>query len=139
MSKVQPRQPCQWRSLPACFPPSSAVYYWFAHWQSTGTLQQLNEASNRADWLGAVGYPPRRWRWSMLKASNWPRAWASSGASTPTSASAASALRHERTHLALACARAKCATIAGRPGPYGPPPRDCGPPGPAGSAGCRST
>jgi transposase len=45
------RTGCQWRSLPACFPLWSAVYYYFARWQTTGTLQRLNEARNRADRL----------------------------------------------------------------------------------------
>lgn len=44
------RTGCQWRCLPACFPPWSAVYYYFRRWQLTG-LQQLNEAVVQADHL----------------------------------------------------------------------------------------
>ncbi|MGI4883493.1 MAG: IS5 family transposase [Janthinobacterium lividum] len=40
---------CQWRSLPACFPPWSAVYYYFRRWQLTGRWQRLNEAVVAAD------------------------------------------------------------------------------------------
>ncbi|MBH0619574.1 transposase, partial [Salmonella enterica] len=38
------RTGCQWRSLPDCFPPWSAVYYYFRRWQLSGLWQQLNEA-----------------------------------------------------------------------------------------------
>ncbi|MBG8553734.1 transposase [Hymenobacter sp. BT594] len=51
------RTGCQWRSLPTCFPAWSAVYYYFARWQATGTLQQLNEAGNRADRLARNRLP----------------------------------------------------------------------------------
>lgn len=45
------RTGCQWRCLPACFPPWPAVYYYFRRWQVDGTLARLNQASNRADRL----------------------------------------------------------------------------------------
>ena len=51
------RTGCQWRSLPACFPPWSAVYYYFARWQTTGLLHRLNEAANRADRLACKRLP----------------------------------------------------------------------------------
>ncbi|NKI91326.1 transposase [Hymenobacter sp. 1B] len=51
------RTGCQWRSLPACFPPWSAVYHYFARWQITGLLQRLNEAANRADRLACNRRP----------------------------------------------------------------------------------
>ena len=43
------RTGCQWRSLPGCFPPWSAVYYYFRRWQLTGLWQRLNEAIVAAD------------------------------------------------------------------------------------------
>ena len=51
------RTGCQWRSLPASFPPWPAVYYYFARWQTTGTLQRLNEAANRVDRLARNRLP----------------------------------------------------------------------------------
>ncbi|OGX87951.1 IS5 family transposase [Hymenobacter coccineus] len=45
------RTGCQWRCLPACFPPWPAVYYCFARWRADGTLARLSQASNRADRL----------------------------------------------------------------------------------------
>ena len=47
------RTGCQWRCLPAGFPPWSAVYYYFRRWQLTGLWQQLNEAIVQADRLAA--------------------------------------------------------------------------------------
>jgi transposase len=43
------RTGCQWRCLPTCFPPWSAVYYYFRRWQLTGLWQRLNEAIVEAD------------------------------------------------------------------------------------------
>ena len=51
------RTGCQWRSLPAYFPPWSAVYYYFARWQTDGTFQRLNEAGNRVDRLACNRLP----------------------------------------------------------------------------------
>lgn len=51
------RTGCQWRSLPAYFPPWSAVYYYFARWQADGTFQRLNEAGNRVDRLARTRPP----------------------------------------------------------------------------------
>ena len=45
------RTGCQWRSLPTYFPPWSAVYCYFARWQTDGTFQRLNEDGNRANQL----------------------------------------------------------------------------------------
>ena len=42
------RTGCQWRDLPACFPPWPAVYYYFARWRADGTFERLSQASNRA-------------------------------------------------------------------------------------------
>ena len=47
------RTGCQWRSLPTCCPPCSAVYYYFRRWQLTGLWQQLNDAVVQADRLAA--------------------------------------------------------------------------------------
>ena len=47
------RTGCQWRSLPACFPPWSAVYYYFRRWQLNGLWQRLNEVVVAADRLAA--------------------------------------------------------------------------------------
>lgn len=47
------RTGCQWRNLPACFPPWSAVYYYFRRWQLTGLWQQLTDAVNQADRVAA--------------------------------------------------------------------------------------
>lgn len=47
------RTGCQWRCLPTCFPPWSAVYYYFRRWQLSGVWQQLNEAVVAADRLAA--------------------------------------------------------------------------------------
>lgn len=47
------RTGCQWRSLPSCFPPWSAVYYYFRRWQLTGLWQRLNEAVVQADRMAA--------------------------------------------------------------------------------------
>jgi transposase len=43
------RTGCQWRALPAHFPASSAVYYYFRRWQQDSTWQRLNTALNQAD------------------------------------------------------------------------------------------
>nr|WP_279387757.1 transposase [Hymenobacter edaphi] len=43
------RSGCQWRCLPAAFPPWPAVCYYFRRWQQDGTLQRLNRALNEAD------------------------------------------------------------------------------------------
>lgn len=51
------RTGCQWRSLPAGFPPWPAVYYYFARWQTDGTFQRLNEAGNRVDRLARNRLP----------------------------------------------------------------------------------
>lgn len=51
------RTGCQWRNLPVCFPPWSAVYYYFRRWQLTGLWQRLNEAIVAADRL-ATNRPP---------------------------------------------------------------------------------
>ena len=51
------RTGCQWRSLPTCFPPWSAVYYYFAQWRADGTLECLSQASNRADRLAQGRLP----------------------------------------------------------------------------------
>ncbi|MGY3086988.1 transposase [Hymenobacter sp. UYAg731] len=48
---------CQWRSQPACFPAWSAVYYYFARWQTDGTFQRLDEAANRVDRLARNRLP----------------------------------------------------------------------------------
>ena len=47
------RTGCQWRCLPTCFPPWSAVYYYFRRWQLSGLWQRLNEAVVAADRLAA--------------------------------------------------------------------------------------
>ena len=47
------RTGCQWRSLPACFPPWSAVYYYFQRWQLSGLWQRLNEVVVAADRVAA--------------------------------------------------------------------------------------
>lgn len=51
------RTGCQWRCLPASFPPWPSVYYYFSHWQADGTWERLSQASNRADRL-AQQRPP---------------------------------------------------------------------------------
>ena len=51
------RTGCQWRNLPACFPPWPAVYYYFARWRADGTFERLNQASNRADRLAQGRLP----------------------------------------------------------------------------------
>jgi transposase len=51
------RTGCQWRNLPACFPPWPAVYYYFARWRVAGTFERLNHASNRADRLAQGRLP----------------------------------------------------------------------------------
>lgn len=43
------RTGCQWRALPANYPPWSAVYYYFRRWQQAGIWHQLNTALNQAD------------------------------------------------------------------------------------------
>ncbi|OON70354.1 IS5 family transposase [Hymenobacter sp. CRA2] len=45
------RAGCQWRNLPAGYPPWTAVYYYFARWQRTGLWQQLNTVVNALDRL----------------------------------------------------------------------------------------
>ena len=45
------RTGCQWRCLPAQFPPWAAVYYYFYRWQKTGLWQQLNTVVNGLDRL----------------------------------------------------------------------------------------
>jgi transposase len=47
------RTGCQWRSLPGCFPPWPAVYYYFRRWQLTGLWQRLSNLVNQADRLAA--------------------------------------------------------------------------------------
>lgn len=47
------RTGCQWRNLPSCFPPWSAVYYYFRRWQRTGLWQRLTDAVNQADRVAA--------------------------------------------------------------------------------------
>ncbi len=47
------RTGCQWHSLPSCFPPWSAVYYYFRRWQFSGLWQRLHEAVVPADRLVA--------------------------------------------------------------------------------------
>jgi transposase len=44
------RTGCQWRALPATFPPWTAVYY-FYHWQQSGRWQRLNHVLNVLDRL----------------------------------------------------------------------------------------
>jgi len=51
------RTGCQWRNLPTCFPPWSAVYYYFAQWRADGTLERLSQVSNRADRLAQGRLP----------------------------------------------------------------------------------
>ena len=51
------RTGCQWRNLPACFPPWSAVYYYCARWRTDGTFERLSHASNRADRLAQGRLP----------------------------------------------------------------------------------
>ena len=51
------RTGCQWRNLPACFPPWPAVYYYFAGWRANGTFERLSQASNRADRLAQGQLP----------------------------------------------------------------------------------
>lgn len=51
------RTSCQWRNLPACFPPWPAVYYYFARWRANVTFERLNQASNRADRLAQGRLP----------------------------------------------------------------------------------
>lgn len=51
------RTGCQWRNLPACFAPWSAVYYYFAQWRANGTFERLSQASNRADRLAQGRLP----------------------------------------------------------------------------------
>jgi len=51
------RTGCQWRCLPGCFPPWSAVYYYFRRWQRTGLWQTLNEVVNQADRVAAGRAP----------------------------------------------------------------------------------
>jgi len=45
------RAGCQWRKLPAEYPPWTAVYYYFYRWQRTGLWQQLNLVINALDRL----------------------------------------------------------------------------------------
>ena len=45
------RTGCQWRSLPANYPPWTAVYYYFARWQRNGLWQRLNTIVNALDRL----------------------------------------------------------------------------------------
>ncbi|WP_223654244.1 IS5 family transposase [Hymenobacter psoromatis] len=47
------RTGCHWSCLPACFPPRSAVYYYFRRWQLTGLWQTLADAVNQADRVAA--------------------------------------------------------------------------------------
>lgn len=35
---------CQWRYLPPCFPPWTAVYYHFRRWKATGRLRRAHDA-----------------------------------------------------------------------------------------------
>ena len=51
------RTGCQWRNLPACFPPWPAVYYYFAQWRASGLFEHLSQASNRADRLAQGRLP----------------------------------------------------------------------------------
>ena len=48
---------CQWRCLPASFPPWPSVYYYFSRWQADGTWERLSQASNRADRLAQQRSP----------------------------------------------------------------------------------
>ena len=79
------RNGCQWRSLPAAFPPWSAVYYYFRRWQLLGRWQRLNEAVKQAD-RRAAGRPatPSPGAW-IAKASTWPPAFLSIGGWTGAS------------------------------------------------------
>jgi transposase len=51
------RTGCQWRCLPASFPPWPSVYYYFSRWQADGTWERLSQASNRADRLAQQRLP----------------------------------------------------------------------------------
>jgi transposase len=48
---------CQWRNLPAYFPPWPAVYYYFARWRADSTFERLSQVSNRADRLARGRLP----------------------------------------------------------------------------------
>lgn len=51
------RTGCQWRYLPADFPPWVTVYYYFRKWGDDGTWERINTTLRR-DLRQAVGRPP---------------------------------------------------------------------------------
>lgn len=51
------RTGCQWRCLPARFPPWPGVYYCFSRWQADGMWERLSQASTRADRLARQRLP----------------------------------------------------------------------------------
>ncbi len=83
------RTGCQWRKLPAEYPPWTAVYYYFYRWQRTGLCQQLNTVINALamPWIGSrkAGKPARRCCAPTASACAWARASTSTGARTGAS------------------------------------------------------
>jgi transposase len=110
------RTGCQWRCLPACFPPWPVVYYYFRRWQADGPLARLNQATARTGWH-KVADRPHHWPWSMRKVSSWHRACVSSGGWMPTNASTAASVKCAATRVGVSGKRPytpPTGTIAGR-------------------------
>jgi putative transposase len=55
------RTGCQWRLLPRCFPPWSAVHTWSRRWRLDGTLEAVHDALWRRGRVqaGRAEYPAR--------------------------------------------------------------------------------
>ena len=43
------RTGCQWRNIPAQFPPYRSVFYYFNQWSKDGTIETINDSLNRLE------------------------------------------------------------------------------------------